>query len=97
MNNVLNTIGSSELNRKFIDYYGRTRSQKRAFVYLATELTRMGKENHELLEKVKFLGEQQSQLLSIVQELATKISTLEKGSSSVVQPKRKPGRPRKET
>mgnify|MGYP003658232986 CR=1 FL=1 len=97
MSKVLKTVGAAQLNRMFIDYYGRTKSQKRAFVHLAYELDRMSKADHNLEEKIEALAEQHSELLDIVKQLTAKISTLENNTGAVVQPKRKPGRPRKET
>ncbi len=97
MHSILNGIGAAELNRKFIDHYGRTKSQKRAFVYLAHELERLDKVSIGLEEKLDKLAEQNSELIQIVQQLAAKISTLENNTGAVVQPKRKPGRPKKET
>ena len=96
MSRVLETIGSSELNRMFLNYYGRTKSQKRAFVHLAYELDRMGKAEHSFEEKLDALVEQQSELLDEIRNAMSRISALEKSAGSVVQPKRKPGRPRKE-
>jgi len=81
----------------FIDYYGRTKSQKRAFVHLAYELDRMSKADNALEEKIEKLAEQHSELLDVVKQLTAKISTLENNTGAVVQPKRKPGRPKKET
>ena len=97
MSNVLKTVGAAQLNRMFIDYYGRTKSQKRAFVHLAHELDRISKVEHNLEERLSVLAEQQSELLDIVKQLTAKISTLENNTGAVVQPKRKPGRPKKET
>lgn len=97
MSSVLKTIGASTLNRMFIDYYGRTKSQKRAFVHLAYELDQITKAEHGLEEKLDTLAEQQSELLEEIRNAIARISALEKNAGSVVQPKRKPGRPRKET
>jgi len=97
MSKILKTVGASQLNRMFIDYYGRTKSQKRAFVHLAYELDRMSKADNALEEKIEKLAEQHSELLDVVKQLTAKISTLENNTGAVVQPKRKPGRPKKET